>query len=394
MNKNLVIVLLLVLTGGLGTLLVSGGFFNTDELENTEPAHAEVLKIKGEVRKISSLGGRVSPLLPGNALFMSDSVQTGADSAATILFADESKILVSENSRVSMVRLLKEKETGEIDTLIEVSAGNVESRVTKKKSFGAKYEVRTPSMHMAVRGTVFTVNVQESTGKTSSSVLEGMVVASASGKIVELPAGKGTIAEVGLFPAEAMVLLEPPVLTPLPAMNERMPLHFAWQSVPEAMSYRLQLFTGKSGDFLMYDQVHSTSKVDISTLPDADYVMRVSGIADGGLEGLNSEQRFSLNARPWPPVASWPIGADSSSQEKVKFRWASSAVATSYLFQVSDKEDFSTIVAEVNNLPGKMKGISVKLAPGHYFWRVASLTIKEGQGPFSDTYAFSVVDQK
>jgi hypothetical protein len=392
MGKKIGVIILLAACVGLGVLLLTGDYFSSDGLRNAEPAHAEVVEIKGVVRKISSLGGRVSTLVPGNALFMNDSVQTGANSAVTILFADESKILVTENSLVSMVRMRQSKKTGDVDTLIKISSGSVESRVTTKKNFGAKYEVRTPSMHMAVRGTVFNVSVDKETGKTSSSVLKGMVVATASGTTIELPAGYGTVAEVGKPPATASLLLDSPIIDDFPQVIKKMPVQFSWKPLPEAVRYRLQIFAGDSGELLMYDRIGPENSVDLTDLPDSRYVMRVSGITEAGIEGRNSDQLFSLAAHPVPPVASWPVNTENSSLEKVKFRWSCAESANSYIVQVSDQEDFSHIVSEVANLPGKMKGISIKLAPGHYFWRVASTSVKEGQGPFSDHYAFSVVE--
>lgn len=392
MSKKTHITILMLAVMGLAALLLSVNYFGSDTMKNAEPAHAEVIKTKGEVRKISPKGGRTAELVPGNALFKSDSVQTGADSAVTILFADQSKILVSENSRVSMVEMLQSQETGEVVTLIDVTAGSVESRVTTKKGFGAKYEVRTPSMQMAVRGTVFHVKVDEVTGKTSGSVLKGKVVATGSGKTVDLPAGYGTVAEVGKPVEEASLLLEGPALHDLPAVNQRVPLHLSWQTLPGAAGYRVQILAGSSGELLIHDRIYTDNSIDLADLPDAEYLVRVSGVNGAGIEGKQTSQPFSLAAHPVPPVASWPIDTESPSHEKVKFRWASSGAANSYIFQVSDTEDFATIISEVKNLPAKMKGISILLPPGKYFWRVASVAPASGPGPFSDHYAFAVVE--
>lgn len=392
MSKKTQLITLLLVVIAVLSLLLGQAYYGADESVDTDPVHAEVIKTRGQVSKISSLGGRVSDLQPGSALFLGDSVQTGENSAATILFADNSKMLMSENSRISMLELLKSKTGDAVMTEVEVTAGSVESRVTKKKSFDAKYEVRTPSMHMAVRGTVFVVKVDSETGKTASSVLEGKVLATAADRTVTLPAGFGTVAMVGKAPAAASVLLVAPTLDTLPATSTRLPLHLSWQPLADSSGYRVQIFDGASGESLLHDQVYTGTSADLGRLPDADYILRISGVSTSGLEGKYVEQPFTLAARPVPPVASWPISTQSPSTKKVKFRWASANGAGSYIFQVSDREDFSTIISEVDNLPGRMKGISLMLAPGNYFWRVASVTKSKHRGPFSDPYSFSVVE--
>ncbi len=357
-------------------------------LKSPELAAAKVIRIQGEALKIKA--GEKSPVKTGDFLAKSEKVETGPSSSLTIQFEDSSKLLVSENSLVVMEELLKSKETGETETAVRVDRGSVESHVKKQKGFKARYRVLTPAMQLAVRGTSFIVSVDGDTGRTRSMVLEGTVMASAAGKEVELPAGYGTSAEVGKPPEAATALPGAPDVTPVKPVENRLPLQLNWTDSGNAEKFRVQLMTGDAYEYLVYDSVFEGSTADLTQLPDNSYMLRVRSIDKNGLEGENAEQIFVLDAHPMPPEAQSPAGNDIITRKKIKFHWEPSTEAESYIFQISSDEDFSTIEKEIKGLKGNIRGVSVKLEPGEYFWRIAGIDKDKKQGPFSTLHKFAV----
>ncbi len=364
-----------------------------DELKQSEPAYAEVVQVQGEAINLA-VQETASLLKVGDTLGPGTSLETCAGSSLTLQFADQSKLLVSENSRLLLEDLKRSRKTGEVETVIRLDGGSAESRVTQQKEgFKPRYRVVTPAMQLAVRGTVFLVTVDKVTGRSSSTVLEGTVTASAGGEEVELLAGYGTVTEVGQPPGAPAALLDEPEIAPLPPSASRLPLQLAWAELPEAGEYRLQLLAGPGYEYLIHDGVYAGNHATLEDLPDADYLLRVRGIDGEGREGQNAERPFVLDAHPFPPEAKAPLDGDVSNRKKTRFKWAFSREAQSYLLQVSDREDFSTIVSQIADLPAAIGNISVKLSPGEYYWRVASVD-RDEQGPFSSAQRFTVAEEK
>ncbi|MES9885016.1 MAG: FecR domain-containing protein [Sedimenticola sp.] len=385
-NKFLLIGLIAVAVVAVFTVY----YYSGSGLKNAEQSFAKVKQAQGVVQKISGQGDTLSDIVTGDHLAMGESIKTGPDSSMTIEFTDQSIMMISENSRLSMNSLYRSIDTGETDTVVRLDTGSAESRVTKAKGFRARYQVITPALQLAVRGTVFVVNVDGVTGTTRSMVMEGTVTASGGGKDVDLSAGHGTVAEPGKPPSEPRAMLDAPVLKTMDSLIRRLPLHLVWEPAPNVSRYHLQLLTGSSFENLIHDKVYSANEAFLDDLPDADYKVRLRAIDEQGIEGKNGAQQFTLDAHPIPPEIQSPKNGDIIKRKKARFLWTNAPEANSYLFQVSDSKDFSKTVSRVNNLLGTMKGISVRLAPGEYFWRIASINEAGEQGPFSEARRFSV----
>lgn len=99
---------------------------------------------------------------------------------------------------------------------------------------------------------------------------------------------------------------------------------------------------------------------------------------------------FALNARPEPPFVTAPLPSGSVHPEKPEFHWAAQSEATHYIVMISQTSDFTNFgffdpAVKDNNLK-----LTESLTPGHYFWRIASVSADEGAGPFSDVMPFRV----
>jgi len=73
----------------------------------------------------------------------------------------------------------------------------------------------------------------------------------------------------------------------------------------------------------------------------------------------------------------------------VEFKWAENTEAASYHLQVARDAAFNALVHENNAVKGGAVTVE-RLAPGEYFWRVASLRASGDHGPYGDASSFNL----
>jgi tetratricopeptide (TPR) repeat protein len=166
---------------------------------------------QGAVSVLASDKAGWEEALNGRDLFAGDSVRTGPDSRVAILCVDETQLKLNQNTVVVLkssapsARLggavpAAQKETGA--SLYEVWAGEVWLRNKNEKT---RFEVRTPAVTAAIRGTEFNLKVAQG-GATDLVLLEGrLTLANAQGQI-DLDPGEEGLAEVGRAPVKRVVL--------------------------------------------------------------------------------------------------------------------------------------------------------------------------------------------
>ena len=115
--------------------------------------------------------------------------------------------------------------------------------------------------------------------------------------------------------------------------------------------------------------------------------MRLRAVDALGLEGREARHAFRLKARPEPPFTSAPPNRGKLRAAGVEFSWAAAVEAAHYRFQLARGESFDAIVNEVKATNSTTYSVAT-LAPGEYFWRVASIRANGDQGPFGDAQRF------
>lgn len=348
---------------------------------------AETVWVRGEVTLHT--GGSAATLKQGDQLRIGDKVTTASEAGATLRFADQSRMMIAANSTVTLTHMLKDKSNGQVATTVMLDAGSVESIVQRGQKVDARFEVKTPTLNLAVRGTRFRVVVDSATGMTSSEVTEGEIIASAQGREVRVSAGQGTFAAKGAAPAAARELMPSPVLMEAAEVVDTLPIRFAWKASADVRQYRIELLdpTGER-------QVDELRSIDAqarwASLADGEYQLRVRAMDASGLEGQPAIHAFKLKGQPAPPILRHPVAETVIEGEKVAFRWARTVGIQNFRIQVSDTPDFSRIVSQIKQLPGSVSGVDLALAPGKYFWRMTSATKENGWGPESVAESFEL----
>ena len=106
----------------------------------------------------------------GMDLYKSDSIRTGENSSASIIFFKTSIIRLDSNTEVTLEELLKEEETS---ITIQQNSGRTWNSINKISGID-NYEVQTPTTIASVRGTAFVVTVWEN-GSTYYGVSHGIL---------------------------------------------------------------------------------------------------------------------------------------------------------------------------------------------------------------------------
>ena len=358
----------------------------------TEPVPPVVMASKGRVE----LGA--VPVTSGLKLREGDAIKTGDDGFVTLLLADGSTIAVQAKSlfRIERARQLTNTD-GVMDSIVRLDSGRLETRAAKQKGAAARFEIRTPTSNMGVRGTVFRVAADESGNKGQGEVTEGLVGvesasndAAAPSKALGLAAGFGSIVEAGKPPSAPVALLAAPDLKSLPPRAAKANPSFTFPPVGNAVAYRGQIAADEKFTRLIADASATSPTLQFADLPDGELFFRARGVDVLGLEGNDAVHAFQIAARPFAPVLQLPPESGRMNNGNVRFVWKPAADAVSYRLQVAQREDFAKPIIDKPALILPAHAIEAPLKSGTYVWRMASINAKGAIGPWSDAQRFEV----
>lgn len=315
---------------------------------------------------------------------------TGANGSATLEFADKSRLLIHADSELVMDTLSTYGDSGMVDTRLRLPAGRVETQVTPKKGPGSRYEIITPTAVAAVRGTDFRVSAEPHKPVSRSEVLEGKVNVTAEKQGRDIPSGYGTVTEKGKPPIEPIKLLPPPEISHAARTISKLPVIFNWKGVNDAVSYRAQLFLANDFDTLLVDRQVTSASIQLSDLKDNEYTIRVRAIDELGLEGINQDHHFTVNAMPTPPTVESPLKEGLIREVMPVFSWLGVENTKGYHIQIAEDENFRSILADATPTDTNQYQPKIALPEKNLYWRIASVDINGFDGPFSEAMMFTI----
>jgi len=125
------------------------------------------------VAKITSITGDVNvkvygeadwvPAEKGMILNEGDMIRTKADSWAHLMLngkGQTANVEVEENSKLLLSQLITQGKKGTQQTLLDLAIGEILIKAEKLHTSESKFEVKTPSSIVGVRGTKFSVRVE------------------------------------------------------------------------------------------------------------------------------------------------------------------------------------------------------------------------------------------
>jgi hypothetical protein len=335
------------------------------------PAPVTVTAVNGNVR-VKTADGPFQALAANALLKGGETVLTGPGGSAAYRFADGTTLTQQASSKLAFGRLAAYGRTGMVSTELTLDSGRLEASAARQQPPAGGFRVTTPVAVAGLRGTGFRLNVDEAGKTLRNEVLEGAVGVSAQGREVRVEGGFGTVTEAGKPPAPPRALRARPNLAGLPERVRRLPLAFTWQPDMPAAAWRAQVAADAVfGSVLLEGLFPGPTAQWSEDLPDGDYVLRVRGVDEAGLEGFDSLHAFTLDARPLPPLPVAPALGERLYVNDATLAWAAAAGAQGYLIQIAPTPAFDSGVLE-RRLPAQLSHRET-LPDGEWHWRAASL---------------------
>ncbi|WWW34981.1 FecR domain-containing protein [Stenotrophomonas rhizophila] len=140
-----------------------------------QPVPARVLALRGPVQVGDAARGGLRDVIEGELLTIGQHLVTGADASVTLVFADDSRLQLRENSRLRLDQLSRYGHTGMVDTRVRLQQGRTSNRVTPATGPASRYIIDAPTATSSVRGTVFRVSAGGDGRSAATEVLQGKV---------------------------------------------------------------------------------------------------------------------------------------------------------------------------------------------------------------------------
>lgn len=341
------------------------------EMLKRTPTPAQVIVVYGDVLA-TTLSSNQRKINKGDSLTQGDTVQTGKNSLAKLLFADSSVIEIQSNSSLSIVDSFKYAGKETYVTNVKLTRGRTSVAANPNHAVGNTMQVATPSAIAAVRGTQFRVGADGDIALQET--LEGQVAFSASGQEILLAKGYGSLAEKDKAPLPPIVLPSAPDVSAFPKLMESIPVVFNLAPQQDAAAWVSQLALDAEFTQIVNEQVIQTTSLSFADLADGQYYLKLRAQDSHGLQGSDAVHAFSVKVRAPEPVLELlePQDSEVIPLAPTELSWKPMPNANNYIVQIARDKDFANIVYERHASFNKLT-INQSFGAGEFYWRVAVL---------------------
>lgn len=153
------------------------------------PGHAARIGVASVVKNqvTGSIGGQTRSLNRGAGVFQNETVTTGPNGSAQLLFVDETTLTLSKGASLVLDRFVYDPGRGTGDIVLNVVKGAF--RFATGSATPQSYKIKTPAVTLAVRGTVIEGYI-DAAGNVFIVVVEGSVIATTGSESVTVNAGE------------------------------------------------------------------------------------------------------------------------------------------------------------------------------------------------------------
>jgi len=357
-----------------------------------QPAPARVLAVRGPVQSQAD-GQPLREVIEGDLLRIGQELVTGEDASVTVVFADDSRLQLRERSRLRFDQLSRYGRTGMVDTRLRLEQGRASNRVTPANGPASRYIIDAPTATSSVRGTVFRVSAGQDGRGAATEVLEGRVqVGNRRGQRL-VSRGQATRSpSLDARPTGLEALLPAPVLSSEPQRLATLPAALAWQPVPEAAGYRVEVVRADQPEVLLFARDTDTTALTLPDLPPGELRLLVRAVSAEQVEGLDAEQAFQVRDQPVAPLTVRPLHGQTLNSARPRFEWTRVAGAERTVLQIARDPQFLPLLLEQDTRATHLRPV-LDLPPGEYVWRVASVDRNGDRGRFGQPLPLTITDE-
>ncbi|MFC1715605.1 FecR domain-containing protein [Candidatus Poribacteria bacterium] len=336
---------------------------------------------KVESRKSEDLVWQDAPL--HTTLVEREKIRTLSQSTAEILFRDESRLRLNENSQAIIQKMRVDLLKNRVESNVSLIEGDIQALLTPSQR--KKFDLEVPGVEVKIKSTNFWINKDSETARIAN--YDGEIEVSAKDSTVVLGKNQGTKVARNAKPTRPEELLPPTKLVSpehrdiVYRTNRQDEIALSWEPVEGAVSYWLEIANDRS-DFqkvvLSRKNIREASFVQKRSreqIVDGIYYWRVSAMDKSGFPGVKSEVRLikilTDVSPPYVLIHSPQEGTIAQeSSIKVIGETEGDTVLTSaersvdvsatgeFEFDVSLKEGINKIILEFTDRAGNVKTLS------------------------------------
>jgi hypothetical protein len=351
------------------------------------PTTIQVLLVYGDVSATNIAGGDTHQVKKDDLFVAGNSLTTGKNSLAKLLFADGSKVDIQPNSNLSIQDSYQYVGKETYVTNLKLIKGRSQVSANPEHVIGNTLKIQTPSAVAAVRGTQFRVAVDENA--SLQETLEGQVAFSASGQEILLAKGYGSVAEKDKAPLPPIQLPGAVDVSALPKLFEHNSAEFDFPVQQGVTAWVGQLALDEDFTQILNEQMTQSGKMVFADLADGQYYVKLRTQDQHGLQSVDATHVFQIKVLPPEPLVELlePLDAAVIPLAPTDLSWTSVPAATSYLVQVARDSKFTDNLYERHSSYNKLT-INQSFGAGVFYWRVATLLGGKPQ-KFSNFRTFS-----
>lgn len=250
----------------------------------------------------------------------------------------------------------------------------------------------TYRLQVSLSNTFATMIVNDSTVTSTSQQVTGLSVGTVHFWRVYAKNAAGTSVASAVWSFTTVTVpIAPVLLLPLDAaVNQAANLTLAWNSVPGASTYRLQVSVSNTFATTVYnDSTRTNTSQQMTALSVGTvYFWRVNAKNAAGTSLYSPVWSFSTSAAPLAPVLLLPVNLAVNQPSNPTLSWTASVGAVTYRLQVSTVNTFATTVTNDSTITGVSQQQAGLLPGTTYFWRVNAKNVS-GTSPYSVVRSFT-----
>ncbi len=367
------------------TILIPYSLLLTDGLK------AQVAYISGSV-EIMTHDRKRHKLNVGDQLIAGQSILTGPNSYAQLIFPGNKYTRIEPNSQLIITYLFKFA-GGLMKTELFLKKGHLIHKVENELHQNETFETKTAVSITGIKGTEFRMKMPDGDTNIIETLKGRVQLVDNNNHEIILKKREGVMVKKGEIPQPPKALPSPPKIPSLEKIYHSLPIVFKTSDNQKNESIRLRLTSDEEGQLTIFEQKVAPGKdFLIESLKDSTYFAFFTAFDKEGFESTDSEPiPLVLRTLPVAPVVNYSNDKYISWEGETEIQWHQTEGAETYFIELAKDDTFSDIVE--SRYTSKTNMIIPFLPEGTYFFRARSIAADGFSSKFSRSLYYQIIKQ-